>query len=86
MAEYVIDIPEEEVTNYRLWLENVDTEIGTSLDATPLEKVLEDIKVEIMCLPNYDMLIQRPNSEVYREVIEYHKVVRIIDKHMSGKE
>ena len=37
MAKYVIDISEE-VTNYRLWLENLDTEIGTQVNATPLEE------------------------------------------------
>ena len=59
MAKYVIDIPEE-VTNYRLWLENVDTEIGTSLDATPLEIQFEIIRAIINM--NHDVmwdLIQR---------------------------
>lgn len=47
--------------------------------------ILQNIKSEIEELPTYSMELERPNSKVWREVIEYHKVINIVDKHINGK-
>lgn len=48
--------------------------------------ILQNIKSEIKELPTYSMELERPNSKVWRDVIEYHKVVNIIDKYINEKE
>lgn len=47
--------------------------------------ILQNIKSEIKELPTYSMELERPNSKVWRDVIEYHKVVNIIDKYINEK-
>ena len=77
----VIDIPDIMID----WLKNgypneddMDKLLDIVFNATPLEKVLEDIKAEIIHL--------RCKQYNLRLTLDREEVLEIIDSHISGKE
>ena len=103
MAKYVIDISEEdylaiqEGIAFVLGMRSGKTIINRCMDgikdATPLEKVLEDIKAEIKVsketlagkYDRYTSQYDMPSRKIERNEVR-QQCIDIINKHISGKE